>query len=219
MTEFSRREVLGAGIATTAAVAGLAASDASGSSGGQSGASDVQLKGPGAPDLPPADETYRFPLTKTKPEVATKGGTVVECTVKNFPAVGESEAAIFLLRMEPGALREPHWHPNAWELEYVVQGKARLGVITPDGTVDTVELGPGDVGFVPRAWGHYIQNIGNNELVMPITFGNKQPDDIGLSTFFSGCPTSTFTRTLGLPKDGLANANKPGKTLFIVAKG
>src|SRR4051794_13450894 len=217
MTDLNRREMIGVGVAGAAAVAGLAACDASGSSNGQ-GAEDVRLKGPGAPDLPPADVTYGFPLTKTKPTVSTKGGTVVECTVKNFPAVGESEAAIFLLRMDPGALREPHWHPNAWELEYVVQGKARLGVITPDGTVDTVDLGPGDVGFVPQAWGHYIESIGKTELVMPITFGSKQPDDIGLSTFFSGCPTDTFTRTLGVPNDALAKADKPGKTLFIVPK-
>ena len=120
---------------------------------------------------------------------ADRYGTVTECTVKNFPVVGASDAAIFLLTLQPGALREPHWHPNAWELEYVVSGTARLGVVTPDGTTDIVDLGPGDVGFVPQGWGHYIQNIGNTEMKMPIVFGNNQPNDVGLSTFFSGLPT------------------------------
>jgi hypothetical protein len=51
---------------------------------------------------------------------------------------------------------------------------------------------------------------------MPIVFGNNQPNDIGLSTFFSGLPTDTFARTFNLPESVMAKANKPGKTLFIV---
>jgi oxalate decarboxylase len=87
-------------------------------------------------------------------------------------------------------------------------------VKTKGGSV--VECRPGDVGFVPKEWGHYIENIGNTELVMPITFGSNQPKDIGLSTFFSGVPTHAFGRTLGLPESVMERANKPGRTLFIV---
>ncbi len=170
----------------------------------------------GAPNLPPATETFKFPLSRTEPRVVTAGGTVIECTSENFPALAGSDAAVFLLTLEPGALREPHWHPNAWELEYVVQGTARLGVVTPQGTTETVDLEPGDVGFVPQGWGHFIRNVGDTVMKMPIVFGNDQPDDIGLSTFFSGVPTRTFTETLGLANDGLDAADKPGKTLFIV---
>jgi hypothetical protein len=49
-----------------------------------------------------------------------------------------------------------------------------------------------------------------------IVFNNTYPDDIGLSTMFGGMPTHTFTKTFGLPSDGLAGAIKPNKTLFIV---
>jgi hypothetical protein len=45
---------------------------------------------------------------------------------------------------------------------------------------------------------------------------HDQPDDIGLSTFFSGVPTRTSTEALGRANDGLDAADKPGKTLFIV---
>jgi oxalate decarboxylase len=170
----------------------------------------------GAPNLPRATETFKFPLSRTEPQIVTPGGAVTECTVKNFPALAGSDAAVFLLTLEPGGLREPHWHPNAWELEYVVEGRARLGVVTPQGRWESVDLEPGDVGFVPRGWGHFIRNVGETVMKMPIVFGNDDPDDVGLSTFFSGVPTDTFTQTLGLPDDGLDAADKPGKTLFIV---
>jgi oxalate decarboxylase len=215
VSELRRRDLMAGGVAGAALLGGIAAcGKAQGAS--HTAAQDVRLTGPGAPDLPPADDTYRFPLSRAKPQVATKGGSVVECTVKNFPVVGQSDAAVFLLRLQPGALREPHWHPNAWELEYVVSGKARLGVITPEGTSDIVDLEPGDVGFVPQGWAHFIENIGNTEMVMPIVFGNNQPNDIGLSTFFSGTPTEAFARTFNVPEADLAKADKPGKTLFIV---
>jgi oxalate decarboxylase/phosphoglucose isomerase-like protein (cupin superfamily) len=67
-----------------------------------------------------------------------------------------------------------------------------------------------------KVWGHFIRNVGDTVMKMPIVFGNDQPDDIGLSTFFSGVPTRTFTETLGLANDGLDAADKPGKTRFIV---
>jgi oxalate decarboxylase len=215
MGEWSRRDFVAGGVAGAAAAGGLAAATKASASTSTS-AHEVRVSPSGAPTLPHSKSTYKFPLTRTKPQVKTKGGTVIECTAKNFPVVGQSDAAIFLLTLEPGAVREPHWHPNAWELEYVVSGKARLGVVLPNGTYDIVDLGPGDVGFVPQGWGHYIETIGNSPMKMAVIFGNNQPNDIGLSTFFSGIPTQAFARTLGLPESTMVKANKPGKTLFIV---
>jgi oxalate decarboxylase len=215
MGEWSRRDFVATGIVGAAVAGGLPVPGKASAASNTAGR-DVRLTGSGAPTLPQSKHTYRFPLSRTKPQVRTKGGTVVECTIKNFPVVGQSDAAVFLLTLQPGGLREPHWHPNAWELEYVVSGTARLGVVVPDGTTDIVDLGPGDIGFVPQGWGHYIENIGKTVMTMPIVFGNNQPNDVGLSTFFSGLPTQAFARTLGLPEAVMAKANKPGRTLFIV---
>jgi oxalate decarboxylase len=214
MGEWSRRDFVAGSVVGAAAAGGLTVTSKASASSNTGQAARVSASG--APTLPHSKNTYKFPLTRTKPQVKRKGGTVIECTVKNFPVVGQSDAAIFLLTLEPGAVREPHWHPNAWELEYVVSGTARLGVVLPNGTYDIVDLGPGDVGFVPQGWAHYIENIGKTPMKMPIVFGNNQPNDIGLSTFFSGLPTQAFARTLGLPESVMAKANKPGKTLFIV---
>jgi oxalate decarboxylase len=215
MSQWSRRDVVTTGMLGAAAAGGLvrtAKASASSTTGGRR----ATITASDAPTLPPSTHTYKFPLTRTSPQVKRKGGTVTECTVKNFPVVGQSDAAIFLLELEPGGLREPHWHPNAWELEYVVSGHARLGVVLPNGTYDLVDLGPGDVGFVPRGWAHYIENTGNTVMKMPIVFGNNDPNDIGLSTFFGGIPTHAFARTLGLPESVMEKATKVSQTRFIV---
>ena len=49
-------------------------------------------------------------------------------------------------------MREPHWHPRTAEMGYVVKGRARMTVLSPGAKVDTYELGPGDMYFIPRAY-------------------------------------------------------------------
>ncbi len=29
-------------------------------------------------------------------------------------------------------MREPHWHPNAWELDVVVSGEAVISILNPE---------------------------------------------------------------------------------------
>ena len=170
----------------------------------------------GPPTLPEDDVDFTFPLTQTEPHVVTEGGTVIEVTEENFPVLAGNKAAVFLLTLEPGALREPHWHPNAWEFDICIEGSGRLGVVTPEGEQKASVLNVGDVGFVPRAWGHYIENTGKKRMRFAIFFNNSDPDDVGISTMFAGMPTKTFTETFGMRRNGLAAADKPDDTLFIV---
>jgi oxalate decarboxylase len=170
----------------------------------------------GDPTLPRTSERFHYALGAAKPDHVTPYGTVSKLTVKNMPALAGSDAAMFLLRLKPGGLREPHWHPNAWELDYCVSGRVQFGIVDPEDKVTMFELGAGDAAFVPQGWVHFIRSIGHEEAVIPITFGNNDPDDVGLSTMFGGMPTSTFEETLGLKKGSLAKARKPDKTLFIV---
>lgn len=205
MSDMTRRETIGA------AVVGLTAGGAAAAAGTADAAASK-----GAPTLPHDPVTAKFPLTSTKPTVVTPWGTVTECTAPKFPIMNGSGAAMFLLVLKAGGLREPHWHPNAWELDYVVSGSVVLGVVNPNGTQQEVTLNAGDVGFIPRGWGHYIENTSHREAKLAITFNNDVPNDIGLSTMFGGMPTDTFTQTLGLKSSGLNGAKKPNRTLFIV---
>jgi len=168
----------------------------------------------GAPTLPHDPIPARFDFAGLKPQIDTEWGSAAKATVENFPILQGSDAAVFHLRLEPGALREPHWHPNAWEIDVPLEGTAELGVVNPDSTTQIVTLERGQIGFIPQAWAHFIRNPGESELEMMIIFGNNQPADIGLSTMFGGMPTDTFTETLGVKN--LNGADKPKETLFFV---
>lgn len=201
----NRRDLLAAGaLATAGGMAGAALLAGSAQAG----------TGSGAPALPRSAATYRFRLSRTKPQITTPGGTVTKADAQNFPVVKGNDAAVFFVKMDKGALREPHWHPNAWEVDVPIRGRGRLGIVTPDGKVSEQILEVGDIGFVPQGWAHYIENVGDGPLEWQIVFNNSLPNDIGLSTMFGGMPTSTFTDTLG--NANLDKAVKPKATLNIV---
>jgi oxalate decarboxylase len=167
--------------------------------------------------LPKSSESNKFNVFSVSPQVVRPEGTVTEVTGDNFPVLKGNQAAVFYLVMKPGAVREPHWHPDAWELDVPLSGNGRLGVVNPNDTWSAQTIKPGsEIGFVPQGYAHYIENIGKEDVRWMIVFNNTYPDDIGLSTMFGGMPSHTFTETFGLPRNGLANATKPNKTLFIV---
>ena len=205
MSHMNRREMVGA--AGVVAAAGLAPAVAAAATG---------KPGHEAPTLKKSDESNKFDFAKIEPQVVRGGGTVKECTGENFPVLVDNAAASFLLVLEPGAVREPHWHPNAWELDVPLSGHGRLGVANPDDTFSVQDILPGQIGFIPQGYAHYIENVGSEEMRWVVVFNDTQPDDIGLSTTFAGMPTHTFTDTFGLPKGALARADKPDHTLFIV---
>ena len=210
MAEVKRRDLL-LGAGALAAAGGLAAD------------ADASARPPliidvsrGTPVLPRDKEAFHYPLASAKPTVTTPGGSVTELTEDNFPIFKGNAAGVFYLVLKAGALREPHWHPNAWEMDYCVQGKGELGVVTPDGEQRIQTLSPGDIGFIPQGWAHYIRNPGPGDMKFVVVFNNSLPNDIGLSTMFGGMPTSTFSQTLGLPGSALDRARKSPKTLLIV---
>jgi oxalate decarboxylase len=164
-----------------------------------------------------AGEANKFNVFGISPQVVEPHRTVTKVTGDNFPVLKGNQAAVFYLVMKPGAVREPHWHPDAWELDVPLPGNGRLGVVNPNDTWTAQAITPGsEIGFIPQGYAHYIENIGKDDVRWMIVFNNTYPDDIGLPTMFGGMPTHAFTQTFGIPEDALAGATKPKQTLFIV---
>jgi oxalate decarboxylase len=207
MSDMNRRELLGAaGAVTAAGVVPAVAAGAVLASAGES------------PTLPKSKETNRFDFSKIKPQVVRAGGTLAEATGENFPVLKGQGASAFLLVLKPGGAREPHWHPNAWELDVPLSGRGRLGVANPDATFSVQDISPGQIGFIPQGYAHYIENTGSEDLRWVVVFNNTYPDDIGISTTFAGMPTHMLTETLSLPTGALDRASKPDRTLYIVER-
>ena len=87
--------------------------------------------------------------------------------------------------VKPGAIRELHWHPNANEWQYYIAGKGRMTVFSSHGHAQTEEYAPSDVGYVPQGFGHYIENIGDEDLKVLIVMDNGIYQDISLSDWLA----------------------------------
>src|SRR5439155_5021057 len=81
--------------------------------------------------------TFKFALEKSKAKVIGKS-TAREATVEEFP-LSKGIAGVSM-GLEPGAMRELHWHATAAEWAYVDKGRVRTTVIGPKGDVETNDL-------------------------------------------------------------------------------
>ncbi|MDQ2764202.1 MAG: cupin domain-containing protein [Pseudomonadota bacterium] len=114
----------------------------------------------------------------SQPPRQTSGGTVRIADSRNFPASKTVAAA--LVEVEPGGLRELHWHPNADEWQYYIDGEARMTVFASEGKARTFDYRAGDVGYVQHAMGHYIENTGSTTLRFLEMFRSDRFADISL---------------------------------------
>ena len=119
--------------------------------------------------------------------IKMKHGTVRIADSKVFPASKTIAAA--LVEVEPGAMRELHWHPNTNEWQYYIQGQARMGVFAASGAARTFDFQANDVGYVPFAMGHYIENTGNTTLRYLEVFKSDYFADVSLNQWLALTPS------------------------------
>jgi len=134
------------------------------------------------PDVP---NPYKFSLLDQKPVFSSQGGRVRIADSNNFKATTMAAA---LVEVEPGGLRELHWHPTSDEWQYYISGTARMGVFHGEGRNNTVEFHPSDVGYVPQSVGHYVQNIGKDTLRFLEVFTSPEYADISLASWMANVP-------------------------------
>jgi oxalate decarboxylase len=118
--------------------------------------------------------------------ITTKSGNVRISDTKVFPVSKTIAAA--LVEVAPGGMRELHWHPNADEWQYYIEGRARMGVFGASGQARTFDFQANDVGYVPFAMGHYIENIGNEPLRFLEVFKSDHYADVSLDQWLALTP-------------------------------
>jgi oxalate decarboxylase len=118
--------------------------------------------------------------------IVTPGGTVRIVDSSNFPVSTSIAAA--LVEIKPGGMREMHWHPNNDEWQYYLSGTARMTVFGGQGTARTFDYRAGDVGYVPFAFGHYVQNTGNTSVWFLEMFKSNRFADVSLNQWMALTP-------------------------------
>ncbi|KKY31861.1 putative oxalate decarboxylase oxdc [Diaporthe ampelina] len=136
--------------------------------------------------------------------IITSGGEVRITDSKNFPISTTVAAAHAII--QPGALREMHWHPNADEWNFFIRGRARITIFAAEGTARTFDYVPGDVGIVPRNMGHFVENIGDEPVEMLEVFRADEFRDFSLFQWLGETPQRMVADHLF--KDDPENAEK-----------
>lgn len=157
--------------------------------------------------------SFRFPLG-SKPAKTFDGGTAKEATVAEFP-VSEKLAGVFMT-LEPGGLRELHWHANAAEWAYVIDGRCRVTTIDPENQCEIVDFGSGDVWYFPRGHGHSIQGIGPGTCTFVLVFDNGYFSEFGtfsITDWLGHTPHEILSKTFGVPLETFADF--PKKEVYI----
>src|SRR5205823_14937084 len=129
--------------------------------------------------------SYSYRLLKQKP-IKVAGGQVRIVDSSNFPAATTIAAA--LVEVEPGGLRELHWHPNTDEWQSYISGRARMTVFADSGKARTFDYQAGDVGYVPFAMGHYVENTGDETLRFLEMFPSAYFADVSLNQWVALTP-------------------------------
>jgi len=171
------------------------------------------------PTDPPAGSQNTGPLThryrlESQQSQTFAGGNLRIASAKEFPISTNMTGAT--MRIEPGGLRELHWHPSADEWQYFLSGRARMTVFGAKGRSRSFEFGPGDVGYVPLGYGHYIENVGQDEVEVVIVFNNGTYQEISATQWFAGNPKDMLAANFGVAPSTFAEFPKRG--VFIAPR-
>lgn len=170
----------------------------------------------------PASEKYIFPLPVPGPleEVRKELGAVSFTSKYVFKASQQpkkefeggatqlvdnetfevTDLATLIIDLEPGGMREIHWHPDADELQYYISGKARMTVFDAVNNARTFNYEAGDVGYVPRTLSHYIENIGDEPVRVLNVFHKGKYSDVSLNNWLALMPKGLVTGHLDIDK-------------------
>ncbi|MBB6117728.1 oxalate decarboxylase [Rahnella inusitata] len=129
---------------------------------------------------------HHYPMMSEPPFFESDEGSVHIVSSKEFP-ISQTITGVIEI-MKPGAVREMHWHPNANEWQYYISGKGRMTVFSSHGHAETAEYEATDVGYVPQGYGHYIENIGDEDLKVLVVLDNGIYQDISLSDWLAKTP-------------------------------
>ncbi|KAI0927194.1 hypothetical protein AcV5_007794 [Taiwanofungus camphoratus] len=151
----------------------------------------------------PSPYTYKFSeVTPTQ----LSGGTVRIADSRTFPV--STSIAVADVTVEPGAIRELHWHPTQDEWTYYLSGTGRVTLFASSSTARTYDYEAGDIGYVPATYGHYIENIGNDTLHFLEIFNTDVYQDISLSQWLALTPPELVKAHLRVSDDTINHFSK-----------
>ncbi|CAL1716033.1 unnamed protein product [Somion occarium] len=158
-----------------------------------------------------APEPFTFKFSQVKPQQLS-GGTAKVVDSTTFKIATNIAAAE--VTVEPGAMRELHWHPTQDEWSFFIEGTGRVTLFASSGNARTFNYQAGDVGYVPASFGHYVENTGNTTLRYLEIFKTDRFQDISLNQWLALTPPELVKAHLNLDDTTIAHLSKTKPTVI-----
>ena len=167
--------------------------------------------------VPPTSDTGSMPVFKYPFALANKrvyeGGWSREVTARELQI--SKELAGVNMRLEPGGIRELHWHKAAeWSL--MLYGNARLTAVDLQGRSFVRDVAEGDLWYFPAGIPHSIQGLPPNGTEFMLVFDDghfSEYETVLLSDVMGHTPREIVTKNFGVAPEALEGM--PHEELFI----
>jgi oxalate decarboxylase len=161
--------------------------------------------------------THKFRMLSQEPHIVTDAGREYLLDARHFPI--QSTMTGVLLELQPGAMRELHWHPTADEWQYVLTGSIRDTLFGSHGRYRIEDLSKGDSAYIPMGYGHSIENTSDIEVArILIGFNTGIYETVNLSTWLASNPAYLLSANFGFSEDVIARLPH-GEIFFAGGKG
>jgi oxalate decarboxylase len=152
----------------------------------------------------------KWPFSLSHNRLAS-GGWARETTIQELPV--STEMAGVDMRLNPGAIRELHWHPvGEWGI--VTVGSIQITCLDAGGRMFVDNLNQGDLWFFPEAYPHSLQAFGGvgSQFVLVFMDGNySENDTFLLSDAFAHIPKDVLAKNFRVPVSEVSNLASPSQ--------
>ncbi|KAI0759989.1 oxalate decarboxylase [Trametes elegans] len=158
-------------------------------------------------------QPFSYAFSQVAPTQYT-GGTVKIADSTTFSAA--AQIAVAEITVEPGAMREMHWHPTQNEWGFFIEGTARVTIFAGTAIAQTFDYQPGDISYVPTGYGHYVENTGNTTLKFLEIFNTDVFQDVSLAQWLALTPPALVKQHLQISE---ATISRFKRTKGVVVGG
>lgn len=160
---------------------------------------------------------YKLSFNNFQPQLSSGGGWIKMSNSYYMPSL--AGLSMYKLHLEPNGAREPHWHPNADELNYLISGSAKVTILTPGGDSEVFAMKGGDMCFIPQGYLHVIENSETDAADFAIFYNTTDPTEIGLSGCLKGYSSDVLAPLFKVPATFFDEQVKSRSDLFVLSGG
>lgn len=164
--------------------------------------------------------TKEFPfllnLFKDGSIAKNKAGVRISETPQSFPIMEKNPATrlsglLFYYSLYDHAMRVPHWHANAVEMGFVLNGRMKITIWDGPGNFSNFIVEKGGAWMIPKAAVHCLENVGDDQLNFLVTYDSPYAEDRDFATAWAALPETILEKSLDLSSKDIADLKNTTK--------